>query len=88
MAHKYVVKIVPHLNKNKTRSKTKKDYEVWDKARKKPARLVATVTNKDAISDAIAEDRQRLVDEHLRNNPSDRNFVRKHRLSTTIQKGN
>lgn len=73
MAHKFRVKAVPHVNVDGKRSKTKKDWQVWDRTRG-GRRLVGVCGSKSAAVDLIAEERMRLIAEHREKHPNDELF--------------
>lgn len=76
MAHKFRVKVVPHRNKDGSESKTKKDYEVWDRTRS-GRRLVGVRTTRKSADALIGDERSRLVLEHANTHPNDKAFLNK-----------
>ena len=79
MAHHIKIEPRPHINKDGSPSKTKKDYVVVDRHRGKTVEVGVETTMKGA--EALVDVRRRLVvQEHMRNHPNDRAFMQKHGL--------
>lgn len=78
MAHNMKVEIRPHKNKDGSESKTKKDYVVIDRPRKGCQIEVGVVSSQKAADSLIDVTRKMLHTNHMRKNPNDKHFLRKH----------
>ena len=77
MAHKFSTKTVPHINKDGSPSKVKKDVQVWDQSRGKRT-LVGVATSQKGAEELIQHTRDMLIADHLANHPNDHAFRAKH----------
>lgn len=77
MAHHFSVKTVPHKNKDGSPSKTKKDYEVWDRSRGKKT-LVGVATSKKGAEELKDSERFSIMMRHINRHPHDHAFLNKH----------
>lgn len=79
MAHKFTVVVKPHKNKDGSDSKSKKDYEVWDRSRGKRT-LVGVAGTQKGANDLIQHTRDMQHADHLAQHPNDRAFKIKHKI--------
>lgn len=81
MAHHFKVVTVPHVNRDGSNSKTRKDHLVYHRKRRGGYRLLAVESSRRAAQEVVDVQRQVILDEHLRHHPNDRNFQRKHGIT-------
>lgn len=79
MAHKITVVVTPHKNKDGSESKSKKDYEVWDRSRGNKTR-VGVATSQKGAQELIDEHRMSAHTRHLLEHPNDLAFQNKHKI--------
>lgn len=81
MSHKFKVEPIPHLNKDGSPSKTKKDYRVIDRTRQGP-RLIGVETSQKGADRLISEERAELIRTHAELHPNDQAFMKKHGIQS------
>ena len=77
MAHNIKITPIPHKNKDGSESKTKKDYRVTDKTRRKVIE-VGVASSQKAAEALVSEHRSRVFAAHHAIHPGDRAFNKKH----------
>ncbi len=77
MAHKVSIKPIPHINKDGSVAKRKKDYLVRCRSRGKTC-IQTRVGSMDAANSLVQEHRDSSFDAHRANHPNDISHVQKH----------
>lgn len=81
MAVHITLKQVPHLNKDGSLSKTKKDWQVWVRERSGRKHKIFEGSTKAGAESAERNFRDEKSSLHLANNPNDQHYKNKHRIS-------
>lgn len=79
MAHHFKVESRPHLNKDGSPSKTRREYRVIDRPRKN-RRLIGEVSSQKDAQVLLQSAREAVIRLHADQHPNDRAFLRKHKL--------
>lgn len=83
MALHVTYKRVPHLNKDGSLSKTKKDWQVWIKGRRGKKEKIFEGSTKAGAESAEKNAREFARQTHLENNPNDLHFKNKHGIKAS-----
>lgn len=81
--HKISITPVPHVNRDGSKSATKKDYVVTDKFRKQKVHVGVASSMKAAV-EMRDNRRAELIRAHVETHPNDKHFQRKHGIKPEV----